>query len=403
MSHNSQNYELIVLAPAWPGNTDGYGFGIRASILLYLERYSVIHFICISDQSFADLSDWPSDRIEWTHIPISKKPLWLRFLRSLVRTIPAIALQYADKRRDAMRAVDSAVQKSRGIPHIIFEDIALACFLPDVERAYPETKTAIRSHNMSEQVFETFLSTGSPIHRLSWRIEFEKIRRFEKRVCEKVDRFWAVSGDDADEYVNRMSLVPDGVVGQCLDVERYQNVENGEVQTVVHVGTIDFRKGKGLTDFIQQVWPLVRAKIPDARLILAGRGSKRFTDAELGIEGLGFVDDDRDILRQGQIFLNSQMMGGGVQLKSIVAMLAGKTLVSTPLGVGGVQGQDGNHFVIAISLEKMASVLVSLMQNPEHARDIGQKAREFAMQAYSTERFLAGTKPLIDDFIHGVA
>lgn len=399
MSRRSQQIDVIVLAPAWPDDTGGYGIAMRASLLLYLECFSKVHFVCISDQPFEDAESWPGDRIEWTHVTIPDKPKWVRFLRSLAGVLPAITIRYAYVRREVMRAVCGAVRKSAENPRLIVEDIPMACFLSNVVREFPKMPVAIRSHNMTEKAFESLCYVGSPFHRLSWRLELAKIRRFEKEVCERVDRIWTISLDDADEYAKRLSVQPDGVIGVCMDVERYRDVVPGNAKTVVNVGTADLRKGKGLIDFIRWVWPDVRAQIPEVRLVLAGRGTERFANAGLGVEGLGFVDDDRDVLGQGLICVNPQQIGAGVQLKSIVAMLAGKALVSTSMGVEGVEGEDSEHFVVAKPIDEMASQIVSLMRDSERACRIGQKARELAVQTYDTKRFIENSRPLLDAFI----
>ena len=400
MISNLAQREVIILAPAWPSCTGGYGIAMRASLLLYLEYFSAVHFICVSDQPFEDANAWPGDRIRWTHIPISNMPKYLRFLLSLAGLLPAITIRYVSAHREVMRGVRSAVLKSEEAPCLILEDIPMAGFLPRIAREFPDMPVAIRSHNMAEKAFEHFCHVGSPWQCLAWRLELARIRRFEKAVCEKVDRVWAISRDDADEYARRFSVEPDGVLGVCLNIARYQNVEPGNEETVVYVGRTDLRKGKGLIDLIRYVWPVVRAQIPKARLILAGRGTERFSDVELGIEALGFVDDDRSVLGQGVIFVNPQQIGSGVQLKTIVAMLAGKSLVSLPMGVEGVDGKNGEHFTVVESIDVMAAHIVSLMQDPERARYIGRTARKLAADTYTTKWFLEETMPLLDAFVH---
>ena len=82
MSRRSQQIDVIVLAPAWPDDTGGYGISMRASLLLYLEYFSKVHFVCISAQPFEDAEPWPGDRIEWTHVTITDKPKWVREVSS---------------------------------------------------------------------------------------------------------------------------------------------------------------------------------------------------------------------------------------------------------------------------------------------------------------------------------
>ena len=390
--------EVIIIAPAWPNNTGGYGIAMRASLLLYLAYFSKVHFICISDQPFDDAKAWPADRIEWTHIPIENSPIWARFLRSLAGFLPAVTVRYSRARKDVMRSMHSVVDESAETPYLIIEDVPTACLMRDIVHKFSEITVAVRSHNMTEKAYGYLCNVGTTIHRLAWRLEISRIKRYEKNVCEQVDRFWTISREDSDEYIKRLSVQPDGVIGICMDTERYQDVGMGDAKTVVNVGTADLRKGKGLSTFIQRVWPKVRAQVSDARFVLAGRRTERFADADLNVEGLGFVEDDRDVLGQGLIFVNPQQMGTGVQLKSIVAMLAGKALVSTPTGVEGIEGRNGEHFIAVEPFDEMASRIVFLIRNSEHTRRIGQQARELATKTYSAKRFIKDKSPLLDAF-----
>lgn len=393
-----KNNDLIVLSPAWPSLTYGYGIAVRASLLLYTKYFTKVHFICVRDQKFDDAKAWATFNVEWNHISIRKNAMWIRFIKSLSSSNPAITVRYAVARRKLVKNIDDAVKKSKNCPYLIFEDIPMACFLKTIKHRYPDMTLALRSHNMLDKAYGPFAFTGPLIHRLAWMLERIKVRRFEKYVCEHVEKFWAISREDADEYSNRLSVVADGVVGVCLDVERFEEVTTGEIKTVINIGTADLRKGGGLIDFIKGPWQLVRKEIPEARLLLAGRGTDRFTEKCLGVEGLGYVSDDRDVLDKGLLFINPQKIAAGVQLKSIVAMLSGKVLISTKPSIEGIAGRNGQHF-IAVELNKMASHIISLMRNPDRAKNIADRARKLAFKTYSTRRFIDNTKPLMENLL----
>jgi len=392
--------EIIILAPAWPGETRGSCIALRASLLLYLKHFFLVHYICISDRPFDGAREWPEDRVRWIHAPTVNSPKWLRFLQSLAGAHPAVAVRYAHARRAVMHAMRNVVRRSPETPFLVIEDIPTACFISRISREFPEMHVAIRSHNIIEKGFEPLCHVGSIVQRLCWRLELARMRRFEKSVCEAVDKVWAISQDDARDYADRLSVRTDGIVGVCMDVDRYAHVQAGDAKTIVHIGTADLRKGKGLTDFVQEVWPQVRAKVADARLVLAGRGTESYADPELGIEGLGFVDDDRDVLKQGRIFVNTQQIGAGVQLKSVVAMLAGKALVSTSMAAEGIDGQDGEHFVVAKSVKEMAARIADLILDTERTSRIAQNARKLAADVYSMAPFMDAGNPVLAAFIN---
>jgi glycosyltransferase involved in cell wall biosynthesis len=138
--------------------------------------------------------------------------------------------------------------------------------------------------------------------------------------------------------------------------------------------------------------------VPQARLVLAGRGTERFADENSGIEALGFVPEDKMILDKGLIFVNPQQIGSGVKLKSIVAMLAGKALVSTPTGIEGVAGTDGEHFFVARDLDAMAGQVVALLNDRELALRVARNGRLLAADYYSEDCLSRTALPVLESF-----
>ncbi len=402
IASSSDKCEVVVVSPCWPSNSDGYGIAVNSLTLACERKFCRTHFIGIAEQQFCRADSWRDSSVEWVHAKTVSLPKWWRFAVSLLSSYPAVTLRYQraewDVLRNVARILAECGEANRELV-VIVEDIPTACLVPKIRERFPYLRIAIRSHNLLTTGFERLAVEGHLMRRLPWKLEVAKIRRFEKSICGVVDHLWAITSEEAEQYRSRLNIKTDGVMGVCLDVGRYQEVKQGDAKTVVHVGTADLRKGKGLADFIRQVWPNVRTQIPDARLVLAGRGTERFANVGLGIQGLGFVEDDRSVLCEGLIFANPQQIGAGVQLKSIVAMLAGKALVSTRMGVDGVQGMDGECFVSANSHEEMASQIVCLMRDSRRASQIGQRAREMAANAYSTKRFLEVSSPLLDAFV----
>jgi glycosyltransferase involved in cell wall biosynthesis len=402
MSSDPTKPELVLLAPSWPGLSNGYGIAISSSLRLYLESFSKIHFICITEDPFTEADQWPDGRIRWIHTPIQRRNLGARFLISILKSKPAITIRYLQARKAVLGAIQTAMTQSHAPKAFIVEDIPTAAYLPDLARRWPDTPCAVRSHNMTEMAFERFRKLGSLPRRVAWSLELARIRRFERDVFRRADVVWAISEEDNSAYLNRMGVQADGILGVCMDVDRYANVGASELMNIVHVGSADLRKGRGLHDFIANVWPIIRAQEQDARLILAGGGTQSFADPARGIEGLGFVEDERDVLERGLLFLNPQHIGSGIQLKSIVAMLAGKVLVSTPMGAQGIEGEAGTHFVVAESPEAMAADILSLIQDPAQAKHIALSGRELAVSFYRPQRFLDAKKSMLSAFVERI-
>ena len=80
-------------------------------------------------------------------------------------------------------------------------------------------------------------------------------------------------------------------------------------------------------------------------------------------------------------------------------MLAGKALVSTELGVEGVVGKHGEHFLMAKEAKDLASSVIKLMRDPLLAVKMGKQAQELATKVYNDMSLTKVVQPLLEDFI----
>ncbi|MFX8114419.1 glycosyltransferase family 4 protein, partial [Acinetobacter baumannii] len=66
-----------------------------------------------------------------------------------------------------------------------------------------------------------------------------------------------------------------------------------------------------------------------------------------GVSFTGFVDDVRDHARDAQAFVIPLRVGGGTRIKAFEAMAMGLPVVSTTIGIEGLDVDHGTHFLCA--------------------------------------------------------
>lgn len=390
----------LVVAPAWPSYRSGSGIALASSVEQYSQVFDQVHFVSIQDNGAEACPEMHYGNVEFTVIDFRRRRKWLRFVASLPGSLPAVAAPYASEKvvSRLLMHLQKVVQDHSGIL-VILEDIPVSSLALAIRRRFPQLPVVVKSHNVLAKAFEPFTARGFPLTRVAWRLEVSKIARLERSLLELGCRFWCISEADLAEYERRYTYRPHGVFGVSMDPERYSDVAPGSITNVLFIGTADLRKGAGLRDFIDYAWREIRRRFPSARLHLGGRLTHRYADEANGIYGMGFVDDELGFLDQGVIFINPQEIGSGVNLKSITAMLAGKALVSTEKGVEGIQGREGEHFLVASSAKQLATPVIDLMENPQTARALGQRAKRFVADAYSPTQLARTVRPLLKDVI----
>lgn len=94
---------------------------------------------------------------------------------------------------------------------------------------------------------------------------------------------------------------------------------------------------KALGVIMQKWWPAVIGRWPEAQLAIAGSicddpEARDLTFLERNVRALGFVESLKDFYANVDIVLNPVVVHGGLNFKSVEAVMAGKLLVTTPLG-----------------------------------------------------------------------
>ena len=388
----------IVLAPDWPAGDNGYGIALASSLEAYQRVFDSVIYIAITSRP-RPAGIEAATGVEWVHVPIRTLPQWARFGASLLTRHPATCFRYHQEEAAVLSVVLERLSAAEKAPYIIIEDIPLAAYAELIRARHPEVAIAIRSHDVMTKAYGPLKFTGGLLRRLSWRIEMSRIERTERTCFDTADAVWAITQVDSDTYATLLGGRTAGVVGAHIDTRRYATVPTVTSRTLVHVGSADLRKGIGLRRFVDESWPLVRAAVPDARFIVAGRNTETLTNESQGVSGLGYVSDDLLILAQGSVFINPQPFGSGLQLKSIVAMAAGRALVSTETGIEGIDGTDGVHFLKFSTPQDAATAVIKCLTIPALAHSIGKSGQSLAVARFSSSVVSADSAATIERLV----
>lgn len=145
----------------------------------------------------------------------------------------------------------------------------------------------------------------------------------------------------------------------------------------------------------REIWPRVRLQVPGARLLLVGRDPTPAVRALASdtIEVSGTVDDVRPYLAQTAVAVAPLRSGGGTRLKLLEALGVGRPVVSTSIGVDGLEDLVGRGVVVADDTAGVAGALVELLKHPATAADMGRVGHDAVAADHSWDGALA---PLLE-------
>jgi polysaccharide biosynthesis protein PslH len=220
--------------------------------------------------------------------------------------------------------------------------------------------------------------------------QHRKMRRFEADHGARFDAVIAVSELDRQAFERDYGWPSVRAIDTAVDLDYFRPAGRPEQRNrVVFVGSMDWLPNQdGVQFFLDDVWPRILARQPDATFQVVGRNppSKlcRLSGRD-GIEIVGTVADVRPYLEEAAVVVVPILVGGGTRLKIYEAMAMGKAIVSTTIGAEGLSYTRGEHLLVADEPTAVADAVVSLLKAPQLRSQLGESAHRLVNDCFSSE------------------
>lgn len=375
---------LTILSIAWPSSKSGIGLAVRSSLDCCAKHWNSIYFIAITDEEMIEDLRSAYPNINFVHIPIRHQPHSIRYAKSIFSKHPATInfVINADTRTRLTQAIRLR-QTSNTDEYFLIETLAPTYFIELIRSIRPNGKIIYNSHDINHIAFSRFKNSGNYISRLLWILECRKLKDCDYRAIRNCNAFWTISHEDEAKYSEIAPKKPDGVLGVSISSSPFSKVSSGPLNNIICLGSADRRKAHGIRNFINRPWKRVLELHPKAELHLGGKHTEIFHDPSSNVFGHGFIKNETEFLSRGMIFLNPQLAGTGIKLKSLNAMAAGKVLLTTVNGALGTQGTDMEHLLICESDDDFVNKIDFAFRNPVMLEQISSNAKKLIEVEFS--------------------
>lgn len=220
-------------------------------------------------------------------------------------------------------------------------------------------------------------------------IQWRKLARYERHVCNRLDQVYVVSAQDATALRqigvdSPLPIVPNGV-----DTEFFTPPPEPQSKSdlLLFTGTLDFRPNiDALIWFVRDVLPIIQRQRPGTRLRIVGRSPAPAVQAlaqNANVELAANVPDVRPHFAAAAVYVLPMRIGGGVRLKLLEALAMATPLVSTTMGADGVEGLHADeHCLLADDPHAFAAAVVRILTDRALAQRLAAQGRAFVAQHY---------------------
>ncbi len=234
------------------------------------------------------------------------------------------------------------------------------------------------------EVYEHYVQNEVPfLLRPFFMWDVAKIKFWEKYYWNKADKLFAVSEEDKKVM---QKLVPGkevGIIPNGVDTDLYSSkkwAKKSPPRILYGVTNFEWLQNQEATEILlKDVWPKIKSKNDDARIWIVGRKVPEWiiktSKNENRVEVTENIPDARAAYSSAYLMAAPIKGSGGTRLKILEAMAAGLPVVSTSVGVAGLNLTNGKNVLIGDTPETMADKVLFLLKNKEKAINIGRLAK----------------------------
>jgi len=280
-------------------------------------------------------------------------------------------------------------------------DVVVADF-PHADVLMPsriQPASVLFTHNVEAEIFERHAARVAGPKRLLWASQSRKMQNFEQRVLARYHTVIAVSSRDRQALAERYRLTAVQAIDTGVDLD-YFAATPGETAgdpgpdggTLVFTATMNWPANvEGIHFLLDAIFPILRRARPRIRAVIIGRDPPRALSDKIRQRGLdvtltGFVDDIRPHVARAHVYVIPLFVGSGTRIKAFEAMAMGRPVVSTPLGVEGLDVTDGEHVLRAEDAEAFARCVLALLDDAALRTRLAGAARRLVEERFSWSR-----------------
>lgn len=257
-------------------------------------------------------------------------------------------------------------------------------------REYSKAKIVLRAHNVEHKIWErTAIHSKNIFKKIYLKILSRQLKSYELNIANCVDGIETLSNVDRAYFLSHGVHVPITNIPFGVDDNRIQfNPIPDNIQNIFFIGSMNWMPNKeGLEWFLDKVWAHLHDAYPQLKFCIAGRHMPKKLKEKTypNVEIIGEVPDAEKFMKDNGLLIVPLLSGSGVRIKIIEAMMLGKAVITTSIGLEGIEAINHHSVMIANTPEEFLACLEEYFSHPEKFTYVGRNAAEFIRLHHNNE------------------
>lgn len=213
-----------------------------------------------------------------------------------------------------------------------------------------------------------------------------KMKYWEKKFWAQANKVVAMSEEDKKIMLSqspnlRVDIVPNGVDSEFFGKSI---VERSKTPIVLYLGNFTWLQNReAVKVLVEKVWPRLKSDVPSTELWIIGKDAQKFFP-NLSTDNIRVkeVSDIREVYQRASVLVAPIYGGGGTRYKNFEAFASGLPVVTTSIGIRGIDAKDGVQVIIRDEPDQIAKAAALLLSNSVLAKRIADNAKKLVKNKF---------------------
>ena len=235
-------------------------------------------------------------------------------------------------------------------------------------------------------------------------IDVYKLKFWELKYGKRASKVIAMSSNDRETMITQVpslnvEIVPNGVDSTFFGAKIK---EKSKEPVIMYLGNFTWLQNREAVEvLVEKVWPIIKRSVKDAKLWIIGKDAKNFFSSlenkDIRIEE---VKDVREAYQGAHLLVTPIYSGHGTRLKNFETFASGLPVVTTSIGIGGTEAEDGKEVIIRDDPKDIAQAAIELLQDPKKYSRLAENAKKMVQQKYDWDQIAQKLSDIYKEVAH---
>jgi polysaccharide biosynthesis protein PslH len=339
---------------------------------------------------FFDLKNLPKNQNPYSNI-------WMVYLDNRIIPTDAFKNMFSPQpfhitrfiRKDFEEKLTEILKKNN-YDFILIESLYLNPYF-DVIKKYSAAKIILRAHNVEYEIWERLSGTSKNLLLKPYlKYLTGKLKKYELANIQAYDLLCTLTKRDLGIFISGgfkgdSFIVPAGIEGKNYIPAEFKSEHKLKIS---FIGSLDWLpNSEGIQWFIDKCWNKSFISDKTMELNIAGRNTPHwiYKYQNKNIKIHGEVPDSKEFLNSCPLMIVPLLAGSGMRLKILEALALGRVVITTSIGLEGIDATDGKEVLIANTDEEYIEKIRFCKHNFEALKQISANAIKFFEDNYQLE------------------